>query len=98
MSSAKSLHEAIIYTFGNEDDDSYMAMSNNIQEDLENGYTVWRHIHELVETLLPKSYQYNYASICPLIQHVKRTRRVGLTGLLHHQDIIYNIDAILSFF
>lgn len=29
----------------------------------------WKHIYELVETLLPKSYQYNYSNICRFFRH-----------------------------
>lgn len=98
--SAKLLRQSIINLFGFDDDCSYSRMATDIQEDLETGESGWGHIYKLMDTLLPKSYHYeNYGHyICPFIQNIKRTERIGLTGYLHDEERIYNIDAILSFY
>lgn len=52
----------------------------------------------IITSLLPEEYtSFDYNHIDGLIRHVKRTRRVGLCGLLHDYQSIYNLDAILSF-
>lgn len=95
--SAKLLHQSIIDTFGYDDDCSYSTMSNDIQEDIENGYTGWGPIYDLMDTLLPKPYRYEYPHICPFIQHIQKIKRIGLKGCLYDEDRIYKIDAIVSF-
>lgn len=88
---------AILDTFGYYDDDAtdFNTMKSDILEDLDNGFSPWYHIHHFINALLPDSYQYSDKSVCPLIQHVKRTRRVGLSGMMYDEDVIYNLDAII---
>lgn len=90
-----SLKIAILDTFGYDDTTDFRTMKSDILEDIHNGFSAWYHIDRLMTSLLPESYQYDYRTICPLIQHVKRTRRVGLKGMLHDEQAIYNVDAIV---
>lgn len=94
--SAKKLCTSIEDTFGYDDDTSYKTMSNDILEDMENGFTIWYHIHDLMNVLLPSSYHFEYQTICPFIQHINRTERIGLKGCLYDEISIYNVDAILA--
>jgi hypothetical protein len=94
--SAKKLCKCIENTFGYDDDSSYKTMANDILEDMENGFTIWYHIENLMNELLPNSYHFKHNTICPFIRHIKTTIRVGFKGCSYDEISIYNIDAILA--
>lgn len=96
--SAEALHRIIFDCFGYDDDGSplFEGAKADIMEDLSNGYSAWHHIYILMNALLPVSCQYAYTSICPLIRHVKRTRRIGLYGMMYDETAVYRVDAILA--
>lgn len=92
------LCQSIQDTFGYYDDQNtpFSVMKSNIMEDLQEfEFTPWYHIHMLMDSLLPYSYQSINKTICHLIQHMKRTKRIGLNGLLHDEQTVYNVDVIL---
>lgn len=88
------LSRIILDTFGQ----NYNEAKLCIEEDIDNECSCFYHTRLLITSLLPEEYRsFDYNNIDGLIRHVKRTRRVGLCGLLHDYQSIYNLDAILSF-
>jgi len=84
------------FSFYGDEMTDFHAVKSSIMEDLvELEYTPWYHIHMLIDSLLPRSYQYMYKEYDHLTQHVRRTTRIGLHGILHDERAVYRIDAII---
>lgn len=96
--SADELCRSIQDTFGYRDEKTcFSVMKSDIREELDDlGFTPWYHIHILMDSLLPSRYRcIQKKTICSFIQHVNRSKRIGLTGLLHDEQAVYNVDALV---
>lgn len=94
-----ALCQIIQDTFGYYDEEktNFSTMKGDIMEDLKDlNYSPWYHIHTLMNSLLPISYQFTYTTKCDFLQHIQRVKRIGVNGFLHDEQAVYNVDAILS--